>query len=1711
MARRDYVPSRSRMLWTVFCLMLCSLGFLGNAWGATIPVTTTADSGTGSLRDAITTANANAGDIINITATGTITLLSPLPAITANMTITGPGAASLTVSGNNSATVGTIFTIETGVTASISGLTIANGKSTDGAGIANAGTLSVSDCVISDNQASAGGTISSSGSLTVVGSTVSGNSGGQGGGIRISGGTATITNNTFSGNSASGEGGGIYVGSGTVTVTNSTLSGNSAVGGGGGIDVAGGTLTVTNTIVAGNNGNGAGDDILGTFTDGGGNVVSPSTPINLAPLANYGGPTQTMLPAPNSPAICAGTANSLTTDQRGFTIGSGYCTSGKIDSGAVQTKYTAIQFTNPNTGIGGYAAAVSSAVAFPAAPIVSVTENGLNQGGMPVTLTSDATGATGLGPVTTVAGTGATFDNIKVPEAGSFTLSATLTPGTATLNTSANLKIVSITLSPSTLAGATVNRPYTVTFSASGGSTSTFTFTLTGTPPPGITFNAGTATLAGTPTVTGSASLTVTATDSNGFTGTQSYTLTVNPAVTATQAVATKILTANHATTSFTPVTSSGGTTPLTYSISPALPAGLSISSATGAITGTPTAVSAPISYAVTVTDVNGSTATANFALTVNSAVTATLAVPTKMLTANQLASFTPVTGSGGTTPLTYSISPTLPAGLALNSSTGAITGTPTATSPQTTYTVTVTDNNQATATANFSLTVNAAVIATLVIPTKTLTANQSVSFTPVTGSGGTTPLIYTIAPSLPAGLNISSSTGAITGAPTATSATTTYTVTVTDSNNATATASFSVSVNAAVTATQTVPTKVLTANHATTSFTPVTGAGGTTPISFSISPVLPAGLTLNTSTGAITGTPTVASAAISYAVTVTDSNHATATASFSLTVNSAVTATQSVPTTMLTVSQSSASFTPVAGSGGTAPLGYTISPLLPAGLSLSATTGLITGTPTAVSAQTVYTMTVTDANQATATATFSLTVNSAVTAAQSVPATTLTVNQPVSFTPVTGSGGTTPLHYSISPSLSAGLSLNTSTGVITGTQTAISATTTYTVTVTDANQVTAQASFMLTVNQASTSVLVTSSSASNTSNVNDSVTFTANVTPYSGTTPIAPPFPGSAAAVTGSVIFTENGSSVCSTPVPVSLVSGNYVATCSTSSLQAISSPHTILATYSGNSNYSGSQNSVTQTVNPAASNTSLISSSAGNTSNVNQSVNFTATVTAPAGATKLSGTVTFTDNGNSISGCILPVIPATGSATTGTAICTTASLINGSHTIVATYANDKEFSTSNNMLTQTVKAIASSTAVASSLTPSIVKNPSNFHDSVIFTAIVTPISGPVQLSGAVTFTDNGTPILECQTAIPVNPSTGVATCSTISLSSGTHSILMTYGGDPNFTTSNNALTQTVQDYTLTSSPTAAVTVTQGFTSVNDPFTPQVNASGASTVTATPVPIQGFTGILALSCSVAQVTATSNAVLPQCLLSSSGLTINPAPPQTSVAITIDAFNSSNTPATSGAYTVTVAGVDSATGLIRSTTFALAIRYLAGPLNLTSGATTGNTVPVNFDLPAGVGLSQFQCASASAGPPFTTFVDPAGFSIACAFSPTSVASSANPQVGSVTVTISTNGTTAAMLTDRTSVFAASLLGIPILALIGFLYGGKSSGKTFFRFLAIVFMMATVLQGIGCGGSFTRPSTVTGGLTPAGSYLLLVQGTGTDKQVYTAVVQVNVVR
>ena len=191
------------------------------------------------------------------------------------------------------------------------------------------------------------------------------------------------------------------------------------------------------------------------------------------------------------------------------------------------------------------------------------------------------------------------------------------------------------------------------------------------------------------------------------------------------------MLTQNHAATPFTPVTASGGSGTLTYSVVPALPAGLNFNSATGAITGTPASANPVATYTVTVTDANGATAAATFSLTVNGAVTATQVIASEVLTLNQpSASFTPVTGAGGTGTLTYGVAPELPAGLSFSTATGSITGTPTAVSPAASYTVTVTDADNATATASFSLTVNSAT------PTLNWAAPASIAYgTPLSGN----------------------------------------------------------------------------------------------------------------------------------------------------------------------------------------------------------------------------------------------------------------------------------------------------------------------------------------------------------------------------------------------------------------------------------------------------------------------------------------------------------------------------------------------------------------------------------------------------------------------------------------------------------------------------------------------------------------------------------------------------------------------------------------------------------------------------------------------------------------------------------------------------------------------------------------------------------------------------------------------------------------
>jgi hypothetical protein len=253
-----------------------------------------------------------------------------------------------------------------------------------GGGIFSNGTLTVSDCTFAGNSASgSGGAIANyRGTLTVTNSTLSANSAGLvGGGIDNDHGTLTVTNSTISANSAGSVGGGIDNDHGTLTVTSSTLSTNSGFFGGGIFNTEGDTLALENTIVAGNRSNpDSGPDIAGLvqssssynlvgIDDGslagisdcsqGNQIGSPDSPIDprLAPLGDYGGPTQTLPLLPGSPAINAGDPVQLGgPDQRGVVR------SGGVNIGAFQASAASFVLSAPDSVTPGEAFDLSVAV-----------------------------------------------------------------------------------------------------------------------------------------------------------------------------------------------------------------------------------------------------------------------------------------------------------------------------------------------------------------------------------------------------------------------------------------------------------------------------------------------------------------------------------------------------------------------------------------------------------------------------------------------------------------------------------------------------------------------------------------------------------------------------------------------------------------------------------------------------------------------------------------------------------------------------------------------------------------------------------------------------------------------------------------------------------------------------------------------------------------------------------------------------------------------------------------------------------------------------------------------------------------------------------------------------------------------------------------------------------------------------------------------------
>jgi choice-of-anchor A domain-containing protein len=457
------------------------------------------------------------------------------------------------------------------------------------------------------------------------------------------------------------------------------------------------------------------------------------------------------------------------------------------------------------------------------------------------------------------------------------------------------------------------------------GGTAPYTFSVVGTMPAGLTLNTTTGAVTGTPTAAGSFSVQVK--DALGATST-GCAITINTSL----VVSCGSVSAGKVGVSFNsgPMTVSGGKSPYTFSVVGSMPAGLTLNTTTGAVTGTPTAAG---SFKVQVKDALGATS-AGCAITIS----APLVVSCGSVTAGEVGvafNSGPMTVSGGTAPYTFSVVGTLPAGLTLNTSTGAVTGTPTAAGS---FKVQVKDATGATGTScGCAITINTV----LTVSCGSVSAGKvGVSFNSgaMTVSGGLAPYTFSVVGTMPAGLTLNTTTGAVTGTPTAAGS---FKVQVKDALGATS-AGCAITISAPLV----VSCGSVTAGEVGVSFNsgPMSVGGGTAPYTFSVVGTLPAGLTLNTSTGAVTGTPTTAG---SFKVQVKDATGATGTScGCSITINSILTVScGSVSAGNVGVSFNSGSITV---SGGTAPYTFSVVGTLPAGLTLNTTTGAVTGTPTA-------------------------------------------------------------------------------------------------------------------------------------------------------------------------------------------------------------------------------------------------------------------------------------------------------------------------------------------------------------------------------------------------------------------------------------------------------------------------------------------------------------------------------------------------------------------------------------------------------------------------------------------------------------------------------------------------------------------------------------------------------------------------------------------
>jgi hypothetical protein len=582
------------------------------------------------------------------------------------------------------------------------------------------------------------------------------------------------------------------------------------------------------------------------------------------------------------------------------------------------------------------------------------------------------------------------------------------------------------------------------------GGTAPYTFSVATGSLNGLLLDASTGAITGTPTAAGAFTIKVTDFKGAVATATCPFRIIAGPSLDCSNTT-----TSGEAGVPFNSAapTVTGGTAPYNFSVATGSLNGLLLDASTGAITGTPTAAG---SFSIKVTDFKGAVAAATCPITIIAGPSLDCSSTTTSGEAGVPFNSAAPTVTGGTAPYTFTVVGTLPNGLTLNTSTGAITGTPTAAGA---FTIKVTDFKGAVAAATCPFTIIAG--PSLDCSSTTSSGEAGVPFNSAapTVTGGTAPYTFTVVGTLPAGLTLNASTGAITGTPTAAGA---FTIQVKDAKGVVAVGTCPCIIVAA-------PVLTCSATNSGEVSVPFNSpamavTGGVSPYTFTVVGTLPAGLTLNASTGAITGTPTASG---TFSIKVADANGVVATGSncpFTIVDKPSVTCSATNSGEVGVAFNSPAMIV----TGGVSPYTYAVVGTLPGGLTLNASTGAISGTPTASG---TFSIKVTDANGVVATGSncpFTIVAAPSVTcSATNSGEVSVAFNSPA----MTVTGGVSPYTFTVVGTLPGGLTLNASTGAITGAPTASG---TFSIKVTDANGVVATGSNCpFTINPAPTGACV--------------------------------------------------------------------------------------------------------------------------------------------------------------------------------------------------------------------------------------------------------------------------------------------------------------------------------------------------------------------------------------------------------------------------------------------------------------------------------------------------------------------------------------------------------------------------------------------------------------------------------------------------------------